>query len=93
MKNLIVLVGASVGFGKTLAIETARRWKDCDYILLSRDETKMKELSELLRVELPQGSKIVTRTVDLADLDTLEDRVRHLYVCNFPLIFVCRTVS
>jgi short-subunit dehydrogenase len=97
MKRLILITGASRGIGHSLAIETFKKYtNDTLFILMSRDEIKLKETQNEMRLLNDQTSnEIKTIQIDFSQnssvdnyIQQLTTNVDQLKTCQFDQIII-----
>eukprot|EP00668_Euglena_longa_P038309 GGOE01049308.1.p1 GENE.GGOE01049308.1~~GGOE01049308.1.p1 ORF type:complete len:263 (+),score=82.51 GGOE01049308.1:50-838(+) len=71
MRTLCLVTGASKGYGRALATVFARAVPECDFCLLSRAD--MGEAMAEVKRHLTAGCSVRTFTLDLSQVDRLED--------------------
>jgi short-subunit dehydrogenase len=79
---LVVITGASRGFGRCLAQAAARALSkhDSHFVLLSRSAVELRQTADVIRQPVNE-SKLTVQcdTVDLGDLTTLEANINTLF--------------
>jgi short-subunit dehydrogenase len=79
---LVVITGASRGFGRCLAQAAARALSkhDSHFVLVSRSAAGLTETAEMIK-QSPTGCKLTVQceAVDLGDLTTLEASVNTIF--------------
>ncbi|EPT28910.1 oxidoreductase, short chain dehydrogenase/reductase family protein [Toxoplasma gondii ME49] len=80
-KALVLLIGASKGFGRSVAIEAAKKWRqvrdhaELKFVLIGRDENLMQETGEAVKKELETANYSIHKLdVSVVD-DAFEKRV------------------
>ena len=74
-KVLVVITGASRGFGRALATAGANALKNCrpTYLLLARDTSGLEATSSMIKSAHPQAT-VITHTLDLSALDSIDSQ-------------------
>ncbi|PRP82788.1 hypothetical protein PROFUN_10003 [Planoprotostelium fungivorum] len=78
MVRLVVAVGVTIGYGKTIVMDLMEEWKEVDFILISRSGTGLERLTQSMR-EKGFTRNITTHTIDLTDISSLEGALSTVY--------------
>jgi short-subunit dehydrogenase len=79
---LVVITGASRGFGRCLAQAAARSLSkhDSHFVLLSRSAVELEETADIIRQPVNESKRTVQcEAVDLGDLTKLEAKIDTLF--------------
>ena len=77
MVRAVIVTGASRGFGRSVAVELAKRWIGSTFILTARDQISLEETQRLVLDQSP-GSLVRLHQMDLGDMSSIQGNLQTL---------------
>eukprot|EP00624_Nannochloropsis_granulata_P007106 evm.model.NODE_6356_length_3053_cov_66.730759.1 len=81
-RSIVLITGASRGFGKSIALEAARTWGPAlDMHLIARNKRGLEATKQAVEalVSVSEGPRIWTWPIDLGDLDALSPQLAQVF--------------